>query len=324
MGDGSERNKNVGDHSESSIQLASSTGDESSNAVSLHSSPLADHQLPIGVFDSGVGGLTVLRALREQLPRERFIYLGDTARLPYGTKSADSVSRYSQQAANYLVGRGIKYLVVACNTASGVALEFLRERFAPLPVIGVVGPGADAACAASRTGHIAVIATEGTIAGGAYQREIAARRPEFVVIARACSLFVSLAEEGWTRGEIPESIARRYMETMLEDVAIDTLLLGCTHFPVLVEALRAVIRPEISIVDSARTTASFLMDDLNRRHLAARIDRAGSVQLLATDSAERFARVGSLFLGEPLPPEQVEIVDLGSALTPGSRRSSSS
>ncbi|MGH8177395.1 MAG: glutamate racemase, partial [Steroidobacter sp.] len=197
--------------------------------------------LPIGVFDSGVGGLTVLRALRETLPQERFVYLGDTARLPYGAKSRESVLRYSVQAAEFLVNLGVKYLVIACNTASSAAVEVLRERLAPTPVIGVLEPGAEAGCAASRTGHIAVLATEGTVQGGAYQRAIARLRPDAIVLARACSVFVALAEEGWTEGAIAEAVAHRYLDDLLqENPRIDTVLLGCTHFPLLIDALSAV------------------------------------------------------------------------------------
>lgn len=269
------------------------------------------HSLPIGVFDSGVGGLTVLRALRERLPQEDFIYLGDTARLPYGTKSAESVTRYSLQAADVLVRRGIKYLVIACNTASSVALEVLRERYAPLPVIGVIEPGAEAACKQSRAGHIAVVATEGTIRGGAYQREIHRRAADTVIQAQACSLFVALSEEGWMQGAIAESVARRYLEPIFErDPQIDTLLLGCTHFPVLVDALRAVIPANVAIVDSAQTTAASLHADLLAQNLLRDRKNGGVVLFLATDGPERFARVGSLFLGQPVTPSEVELVDL--------------
>jgi len=272
--------------------------------------PAQARLLPIGVFDSGVGGLTVLRALRRQLPSEQFVYLGDTARLPYGTKSAHSVRRYSVQAAEVLVRRGIKCLIVACNTASSVALEDLRDRYAPLPVVGVIVPGSEAACQATRTGHIAVIATEGTIRGGAYQREIARRASTNVVRAQACSLFVALAEEGWTDGAIAEAVARRYLNELFEaDPRIDTLLLGCTHFPVLIEPLRRVVPAGVSIVDSAWTTAAYVEQDLRDRGLA-RSSGAGAIDLLATDGAERFARVGSRFLGEEFGAEQVEIVDL--------------
>lgn len=267
--------------------------------------------LPIGVFDSGVGGLTVLRALREQLPHEDFLYLGDTARLPYGTKSAQSVSRYSLQAADLLVRQGIKHLVVACNTASSVALEALRERFAPLPVMGVIEPGAEAACAATRSAAIAVIATEGTIRGGAYHRAIVRRAPAATVVGQPCSLFVALAEEGWMSGPIVEAVAKRYLSTIFEQHPnVDTLLLGCTHFPVLTDALRAVLSEQVHLVDSARTTAAALAEDLCARDLLAPNERRGSMRLFATDHAERFAAVGSLFLGEAFGSEDVEIVDL--------------
>jgi glutamate racemase len=268
-------------------------------------------QLPIGVFDSGVGGLTVLRALRSQLPGEEFVYLGDTARLPYGTKSASSVERYSIQAAQFLVSRGIKCLVVACNTASAVALDALRCAFAPLPVIGVVDPGASAACAASRSGHIAVLATEGTVQGGAYQRAIARLRSDAVVYAQPCSLIVALAEEGWNEGPIAEAIARRYLEDILTDERIDTLLLGCTHFPVLTSTLARVVGSSVDIVDSARTTAAVLADQLKLNDLLRTGSKASAPRLMATDGAERFARVGSRFLGERFLAGEVEVVDLG-------------
>ena len=183
--------------------------------------------LPIGVFDSGVGGLTVLRALREALPHESFVYLGDTARLPYGTKSPGTVQRYARQAAQALVDRGVKLLVLACNTVSAVAVEPLRAHFGPLPVVGVVEPGAEAACAASATGHILVTGTEGTIRGGAYERAIRAQRPDARVTGQACPLFVALAEEGWTHGEVPRLAARRYLEPALAaDPNIDCIVLG--------------------------------------------------------------------------------------------------
>ncbi|WP_129775254.1 glutamate racemase [Peristeroidobacter soli] len=273
------------------------------------------NSLPIGVFDSGVGGLTVLRALRQRLPNERFIYLGDTARLPYGTKSGDSVLRYSIQAAEFLVRQGIKYLVIACNTASSVAVEPLRERFAPMPVIGVIEPGSIAGCAASKSGHIAVLATEGTVRGGAYQRAITRLEPTAQVKAQACSLFVALAEEGWTDGAIAEAIAHRYVDELFrDDPRIDTLLLGCTHFPVLASALRAVIGPQITIVDSAETTARAVQAELIDRGLLNTTGPGGAPILQATDSPERFARVGSRFLGEAFDASRVELVDLAPAV----------
>lgn len=272
------------------------------------------NDLPIGVFDSGVGGLTVLRALRRHLPNERFIYLGDTARLPYGTKSGESVLRYSIQAAQFLVGQGIKCLVVACNTASSVAVESLRERFSPMPVVGVIEPGSIAGCAASRSGHIAVLATEGTVRGGAYQRAIARLNPDARVLAQACSLFVALAEEGWTDGAIAEAVAHRYVDELFRsEPRIDTLLLGCTHFPVLATALRAVIGESVTIVDSAETTALAVQTQLRDRDLLSRQLPWPRPILQATDSPERFARVGSRFLGETFDAAQVELVDLSPA-----------
>ncbi|MCY1065971.1 glutamate racemase [Nannocystis sp. RBIL2] len=274
--------------------------------------------LPIGVFDSGVGGLTVLRALRSALPDERFIYLGDTARLPYGTKSGETVTRYAEQATRVLVGRGIKLLVVACNTASSVALGHLAAVFAPLPVIGVIEPGAAAACGASVSGQIGVIATEGTVRGGAYERAIRAARPGAEVVSIACQLFVALAEEGWVSGPVAEAVAQRYLANVVgERPGLDCLVLGCTHFPVLRQAIAAAVGPRVRLVDSAETTAEVVVDcllrsDLRAGHRTRGQDGAGQagVRFLATDAPARFARVGAVFLGEAIAPEDVELVDL--------------
>ncbi|HEX9207447.1 MAG TPA: glutamate racemase [Steroidobacteraceae bacterium] len=272
---------------------------------------------PIGVFDSGVGGLTVLRALLATLPHEDFVYLGDTARLPYGTKSPGSIRQYSLQAARLLHQRGVKCLVVACNTASAIALDALTQEFAPVPVLGVLEPGAAAACRATRCGRIAVLATESTVRGGAYQAAIARRLPQAVVTARACPLFVALAEEGWTEGPVVEGVIHRYLDGVFVDGAEathpDTLLLGCTHFPVLAPALAKVLGPGIAIVDSAATTAASLAEVLAASGLARDGRHRGRVKLLATDGAERFARVGAVFLGRPLAAADVEIVDLAPA-----------
>jgi glutamate racemase len=263
---------------------------------------------PIGVFDSGVGGLTVLRALRAALPEEDFIYLGDTARLPYGIKSAETVVRYSLQCAHHLVARGIRCLVVACNTASATSLEALRRRYPALPIIGVIEPGAAAAVAASVSEHIAVIATEATIDGGAYQAAIRRLKPSARVTASACSLFVAMAEEGWTNGPIVEAVARRYLESIFRGAgAPDTLVLGCTHFPVLADSIRAVLPPGVRVVDSALTTAAAVRAQLEGGALAG---GRGKITWLATDNAARFARVGGTFLGEVLSPGEVEIIDL--------------
>jgi glutamate racemase len=273
---------------------------------------------PIGVFDSGVGGLTVLRALRDALPAEEFIYLGDTARLPYGTKSPESVVRYSLQCAEALIARGIRCLVVACNTASASALGALRLRYTDIPVVGVIEPGAAAAVSASRVQHIAVIGTEGTIGGGAYQAAIHRLNAGVRVTATACSLFVAMAEEGWIDGPIAEGVARRYLEPLFSGLPHgvphglpygrpDTLVLGCTHFPVLTPAIRAVLPEGVRVIDSAATVAAAVS-----RELAAPVHRRGrgGVRWLATDGAARFARVSSTFLGEALRADEIEIIDL--------------
>lgn len=264
---------------------------------------------PIGVFDSGVGGLTVLRALRNALPAEDYLYLGDTARLPYGTKSAETVVRYSLQCAGALVQRGIRLLVVACNTASASSLGELKHRYPELPVIGVIEPGAQAAVAASKLKHIAVIGTEGTILGGAYQRALHRLDAEVRVVSRACSLFVAMAEEGWGDGELAEAVARRYLEPLFEaQDAPDTLVLGCTHFPLLAEAIRAVLPTQVRIVDSALTTAQAVAKELSSGESAS--GALGRVRYLATDGAARFAKVGSTFLREQLSERDIELIDL--------------
>jgi glutamate racemase len=269
-------------------------------------------ELPIGIFDSGVGGLTVLKALRARLPGEHFLYLGDTARLPYGTKGPDTVNRYAVQAASHLVERGIKLLVVACNTASAVALPALSAEFAPLPVIGVVEPAAAAAAGASKTGHIAVLATESTVRGGAYERAILAERRDAQVYSQACSLFVALAEEGWVQGPLVESVVREYLHPLLEEKkrdGLDSLVLGCTHFPLLKDAIAQVAGADVKLVDSGETVAAAAEQLLGDAGLL-RGAGPGDARFLATDGAERFARVGSLFLGEAIQASKVEIVDL--------------
>jgi glutamate racemase len=268
---------------------------------------------PIGVFDSGVGGLTVLKALEAALPLERFVYFGDTARLPYGTKSAETVRKYAVQAARLLVDQGVKALVVACNTASAVSLDALRTAYAPLPVFGVVEPGAEAACRVSHTGRIAVIATESTVRGGAYQRAILDRRSEARVLARPCPLLVTLAEEGWLAGEVPALVVSSYAGGFLhEAVAPDTLLLGCTHFPVLRPLFERIVPAGMMIVDSAETTARVVRDALaaGGRLATDSAPESGRRRLLASDGRERFARVGRIFLGESIDRDSVELVDL--------------
>lgn len=267
--------------------------------------------LPIGVFDSGVGGLTVLKAIRETLPNEDLIYLGDTARLPYGTKSPVSISRYAGQATAQLQEQGIKLLVVACNTASAVALDALRRQMEPLPVIGVVEPGAAAAVEARPGGSHLVLATEATVGLGAYRDAIRTRDETADVRELACELLVALAEEGWTGGEIAGPIIRRYLEPIeASDRQPDTVILGCTHFPLLRGAIAEALMPGTSIVDSASTTAAVARRLLEDRDLANPRSSTGGLRLLATDGATRFARVGGQFLGETLSASDVEIVDL--------------
>jgi glutamate racemase len=243
----------------------------------------------IGIFDSGVGGLTVQRAILDALPGADTLYLGDTARVPYGTKSAETVTQYSLRNARFLTGQGIDLLVVACNTASAVALPALRAALA-VPVIGVVEPGAR-----SLSGRIGVIGTPGTVGSGAYQAAIRALRPDAVVTARACPLFVPLAEEGWTdpADEIVRGVARRYLEPMAGE-GIDTLVLGCTHYPLLKAAIAAAL-PGVTLVDSAETVAA---------EVKARLDvppwRTAEHRFYVTDAPERFLAVAGRFLGRPV------------------------
>ncbi len=274
-----------------------------------------NNNLPIGLFDSGVGGLTVLAAVRARLPEENLLYLGDTARLPYGTKSPETIRRYALQCAEKLVERGIKLLVVACNTASAVALGPLAEAFPNIPVLGVVEPGAAAGCAASVTGHVAVIGTRSTIEGGAYQRAILKLRPEFRITALPCPLFVSLAEEGLVNGPIAEAVAAHYLAPVFapegerRDLP-DCLVLGCTHFPLLKEAISAVVGAKVILVDSAATTAAAAEKLLQERGLAFKGEGRGVARFMTTDAPERFVSLGKLFLGMDISPEAVELVDL--------------
>ncbi|MEI9990741.1 MAG: glutamate racemase [Rhizomicrobium sp.] len=264
---------------------------------------------PIGVFDSGMGGLTVMRALMARLPGESFVYLGDTARLPYGTKSADTVRRYAIQASKALVARGVKMVVIACNTAS-VSLPQVAEALAPLPVLGVIVPGAKAALAAAPEGPIAVIATEGTVRGGAYRAAIRAEGSDVPIVQQACPLFVPLAEEGLTDGPIVELAVRRYLDPLLATLPRPKcLLLGCTHYPVLTAAIARVAGDGIALVDSAATTAEAVADLIAARGLASEGGEP-TLKFLATDAPDRFARAGEIFLGQPIDPGSVELIDL--------------
>jgi glutamate racemase len=263
----------------------------------------------IGIFDSGMGGLTVMRALMERLAGENFVYLGDTARLPYGTKSADTVRRYAVQACAKLVERRVKLVVIACNTAS-VALPALKEALAPLPVIGVILPGAEAALEAMPEGPIAVIATEGTVKGGAYVRALGSHA-NVAVVQQACPLFVPMTEEGLIDGPIVEAVVHRYLDPLLATVPKPRcLLLGCTHYPVLRDVITRVAGPDVVLVDSAATTAMAVAGLLEEHHLLRRAKTPATRQFLATDAPDRFARVGEIFLGSLIDPGTVELVDL--------------
>lgn len=265
----------------------------------------------IGVFDSGVGGLTVLQAIREALPAENLVYLGDTARLPYGTKSPASIERYATQAAAKLLEHNIKMLVVACNTASAVALNALQVQMAPLPVIGVVEPGAMAAVAARPGGAHLVLATEATVRLGAYKAAILTRDAKAEVRERPCEMLVALAEEGWTDGSIADAIVRRYLQGADDGgFTADSIILGCTHFPLLRDTISAAVGDAVEVVDSAGTTAAVVRRVLKDSGGLAAGDTPGTVQLLATDGVTRFARVGGRFLGEPLTVANIHLVDL--------------
>ncbi len=262
---------------------------------------------PLGVFDSGIGGLTVARALFERLPRESVIYFGDTARVPYGPKSPETVRRYSAEILAYLLQRGVKAVVVACNTSTAQALDHLRAH-SPVPVVGVIEPGARAAVQATRSGKIGVIGTAGTIASGAYERAIKALRPDATVYARACPLFVPLVEEGWFDHPATELIAREYLEP-LKRAGTDVLVLGCTHYPLLKPLLARVMGPEVALIDSAEETARAVQREIEQRDLAAPAASDPIHRFVVSDDEPHFRRVGARFLGETV--QSVEVVPLG-------------
>jgi glutamate racemase len=279
---------------------------------------------PIGVFDSGLGGLTVVRALREALPAEDVIYLGDTARVPYGTRSAATVARYARGCAHLLVERGIKLLVVACNTVSAVALDVLRDELA-LPVVGVVEPGARAAVEAAEAWHaargvgrepirIGVLGTVGTIGSGAYPRAVAALGSRFEVRSRAAPLLVPLVEEGWVDGDVPRLAVERYLTPLLDE-GCRVIVLGCTHYPLLRGTIAEVAdrhcAEPVDVVDSAHAAAAAVAELLRERSLRRDGARVGRLELLATDLPRAFGAVVARFLGGDAP--DVEPVDIAPA-----------
>jgi glutamate racemase len=261
----------------------------------------ASCELPIGVFDSGVGGLTVVRQLRRVLPREDVVYLGDTARVPYGTKSPGTVVRFACEDTQFLVRQRVKAVVVACNTASAWALPILEERF-PLPVMGVIQPGVLAALRRTRRGRVGVIATSATIRSQAYTREILARDDRIRVVAQACPLLVPLVEEGWTENRITGAILRSYLAPMKRS-RVDTLVLGCTHYPLLKRSIRRLMGTNVALVDSAECCAAYVQRRLAELRLLSRSRRrAGIVQPFVTDEVDRFAEAARRFLGRETEP----------------------
>ncbi len=244
---------------------------------------------PIGVFDSGIGGLTVVKALRDLLPNENIVYLGDTARVPYGPKSPETVRRYAVELAGMLMLKNAKTLVVACNTVSSVALPLLTKKF-PVPVIGVIEPGARAALLATRNRHIGVIGTRATIRSGAYEKALRARDNDVRVSSRACPLLVPLIEEGLLDDVVTDRMIMGYLQPMVAD-GIDTLVLGCTHYPLLTDAITRALKREIMLVDSAQNCAHAVEETLERQSLRATPSNRGELQVALTDAADNFLNV---------------------------------
>jgi glutamate racemase len=258
---------------------------------------------PIGVFDSGIGGLTVARALLEAMPAESLLYLGDTARLPYGTKSPDTVARYTRRNLDFLLAQGVKAVVIACNTASATGLDGLRP---PVPTWGVIEPGARAAVAASR-GRVGVIATDATIRSGVYPRALSRLRADLEIFTRACPLFVPLVEEGWEDDPIAVAVAERYLEPLLAE-RIDTLVLGCTHYPLLGGVLRSVVGDDVTLVDSAASIAAEVTLALDTAGLRAEERSSPRHRLLVTDDGPQFGRFAARILGPGVELERVDVL----------------
>lgn len=258
---------------------------------------------PIGVFDSGIGGLTVAHEIMRQLPHESIVYFGDTARVPYGPKSPDTVCRYSREIGSFLRDQDVKAIVIACNTATAHALPILREEF-ELPIVGVVEPGARAAVRASRGGHIGVIGTTGTVRSGAYERAIRAIDPDARVTVRACPLLVPLVEEGWIEHAVTRQIAQEYIEPLIAD-DIDALVLGCTHYPLLKNLLCRILGPDVKLIDSAAETAAEIGRVLREGDLEAPKNATPAHRFVASDDPLQFLQLGQRFLGDAI--EGVEI-----------------
>ncbi len=266
---------------------------------------MADDSRPIGIFDSGVGGLTVFRELSRHLPEESLVYLGDTARVPYGSKSRDTVIRYANACAQLLLKQDVKLLVVACNTASAFALDALKSTLS-VPVVGVVEPGAYAALSRTKNNHIGVIGTVGTVASKAYTQAILHLRHNAAVYTQACPLFVPLAEEGWTTGDVPRLVAKNYLEPLLMR-GIDTLVLGCTHYPLLASVIQETVGIGVTLVDSAEETARTVADVVKNHNLACSPGQIPQYRFLVSDAPENFLKTSRHFLKQVSAP--VEWVD---------------
>jgi len=262
--------------------------------------------LPVGIFDSGIGGLTVVKEIKKLLPQENIIYLGDTARVPYGTKSSKTVISYSQSNSQFLLSRGIKLIVIACNTASAVAVQSLRWDL-EIPVIGVLEPGARKAAESTRNNRVGVIGTPSTIKSNAYKKAIENIKPEIKVYSKSCSLFVPLAEEGWTEGPIAEEIAGKYLNS-LSEYNIDTLILGCTHYPLLKTTIGKIVGKDVNLIDSAEETALEVERTLVELKLLRKEDTLPQKQFYLTDTSETFISIAGNFLGEKI--RKIEQVDI--------------
>ncbi len=262
---------------------------------------------PIGIFDSGIGGLTVARAVYERLPHESTVYFGDTARVPYGPKSPETVRRYSIEILDWLLHQGVKAVVVACNTSTAHALEALQAH-SPVPVVGVIEPGARAAAAASAGGTIGVIGTAGTIASNAYARAIQRASAGAQVEQRSCPLFVPLVEEGWFEHPAAELIAREYLEP-LRRARVDTLVLGCTHYPLLRPLVQRIMGAEVRLIDSGEETAGAVEQALAAGSLAAPAGAPATHRFAVSDDEARFRQVGARFIGDRLG--RADVVPLG-------------
>lgn len=261
---------------------------------------------PIGVFDSGIGGLTVVKEIMRILPKEDIIYFGDTARVPYGSKSHDTITKFSIQNTKFLISRDVKAIVVACNTASAFSIEGLQKSF-DIPVLGVIKPGARAAVRTTQNGKVGLIGTEGTIGSRAYEKAIRKLYPEAEIFGFPCPLFVPLVEEGWSESKISEMVAEEYLKP-LKEAGVDTLVMGCTHYPLLTRVVGEVMGSEVSLINPAEETALELKEILREKSLQNIYNRTTSYEYNVSDNPEKFVRVGSNFLNREI--DNIQRIDI--------------